>query len=229
MNSNTPRQHDKEYPDFLEVIRQVSGKVTITPDFHSRVMDKIRQTQLFPAYEAESKEKKQEKSASIAVFSKKNSAQKGEGAIELISSAERFIYVTHISREVLCEHYIDIMLDKLAQGVSVTRIIGFIPDVPLENYTWLRRFRDAEGNLLPGYRESYIQGLMMQHDIAIADNRRLLLSLPAHSEIHDLPRVFETDDPDFIASYNAVFTDLLIRAQKQQEIPEALSLYRTLL
>jgi hypothetical protein len=221
MNSENV-QHDKDHSKFLEMIRQVSEDVTLAPDFHNRVMDKIRQTRLFPSYEVVAKEKKQKTSASVTVLFKKKAQQKGEGAIELVENAERFIHVTHISREVLSGHYIDVMLNKLAHGISITRIVGFLPNAPIENYTWLRRFRDSEGHLLRGYREYYIQGLAMQHDIAIADNKVLLLSLPAHSEIHELPRVYETNDPDLIASYGAMFTDLLSRSQ-ENEAPEFLS------
>jgi hypothetical protein len=90
--------------------------------------------------------------------------------VDLIWGATKSILVTHFTPEIPPKEYIEAMLERLRDDVTITRIVAFLPGVPKEVYSWLNNFR-KEGALLPYYKESQYIGTPLPFDIMVIDDK----------------------------------------------------------
>jgi hypothetical protein len=96
--------------------------------------------------------------------------QKPEALLDLIRQARRSILTTHFTPEIPTDAYISHMLEKLRNGVTITRIVAFQPDASRDVYRWLRYFRHPDGSALPHYQEYQFPGMPLPLDIIVVDD-----------------------------------------------------------
>jgi hypothetical protein len=96
-----------------------------------------------------------------------------------IISAKESILMTHFTKETPSNAYIELLLDKLREGVIITRILPKNIDLSDSCNEWLSRFCEYKGK---GYTEYFLDANTLPMDIAIYDEKTVKLFLPLNKD-----------------------------------------------
>lgn len=110
------------------------------------------------------------------------SAGRDNKVIALLNQASRSILVTHFTTEPPSDEYVSVMLQKLAKGVPIERIVAFLPDAPPKAYDWLRDFCAEDGSFKPQYTEYEFLGMPIPLDILVVDDEVALQGFATTSD-----------------------------------------------
>ena len=105
------------------------------------------------------------------------SSKNGKESYQDINNAKRNILVTHFSKNIPTEAYIQLLFEKMSHEVSVTRILSSQVNKNDKDYQWLLQFEGKSH-----YIEKTMNGANLPFDIMIFDNEKVKVLFPVSGE-----------------------------------------------
>jgi hypothetical protein len=129
--------------------------------------------------------------------------------IDLIRQARRSVLVTHFTTEIPPEDYVSIMLEKLHDEVTITRIVAFLPGAPKEVYSWLNRFRKRDGTTRRYYKEYQFPGTPLHSDIMVIDDEVAMQYFATYPDVNSYSFAICHYDPRVARRFREYFEALI--------------------
>ena len=99
----------------------------------------------------------------------------GDAILYLLEQAEDEVFVTHFFREQYSPMYIEVQLEKLAEGVVLERIVGKHLEHS-DDYRWLDDFHNDQGNIVENYKQYPVSfNSLFNFDFMIIDKKIVIL------------------------------------------------------
>jgi hypothetical protein len=108
------------------------------------------------------------------------------------------------------------MLEKLDQGVHVTRIVGPNAGRDPKTASWLEKFRTHER-----YSEYLLSDAILPIDFSIFDDRVVILYLPANSEGNEYNQALVFRNPKLASLFRGIFARLTRGARRSSTVGTA--------
>jgi hypothetical protein len=134
------------------------------------------------------------------------SSRNGEESSHDILDARDSIFVTHFSRNVPTEKYIQLLLRKIDEEVNVTRVVPAEIDREHADYEWLKQFQGKKY-----YSEMAIDSRNWPFDVMIFDESKVKVLFPSNLNVDHFKRGILFNNPQ-VAS---MFIVALQRAERK--------------